>query len=109
MLFAGLELKPGVTWDSNQRTPIWSFEKETLEKQSNISNEQKTMKIIAEVTSDILGCLKFTLFSPKSNSNAKMPMLDTQMLVGHDRGEKTLSKGMGHSETLTEVGNPLIL
>ena len=64
VLFAGLELKPGATWDSKQRALVLSSEREALEKHSNVSNEQITMKIIAEVSSDILGCLRFTWDSP---------------------------------------------
>ena len=90
---------------------IWSPEQEKINREGSMNDEQRTMSIIAEMSSDILDCLTFTWDSPSCNKDGKMPLLDTQTWVGLERREKGLPTALGDTPRLTKVGTlkPIVL
>ena len=102
-MYAGDKLKPGIKWDNNARALIWSQEQYEIDTRNGTNDEQRTMAIIAEISSSIVGCLKFTWDSPSCNENGKMPVLDFQMWIGLEKREKRIPKGMGEAPTVTKL------
>ena len=60
------------------------------------------MRIVAQMSSDILECLKFTWDSPECNAGGKMPVLDTQMWVSLESRERGLPEQIGQSVNVTK-------
>ena len=67
-------------------------------------DQQRTMRIVSQMSSDILECLKFTWDSPERNVSGKMPVLDTQMWVSLESREKGLPEQIGQSVKVTKIG-----
>ena len=110
-MYSGNKFRKGTKWDPQSKSLIWDMDQETLDIESNLNDEQRSMKIVATMSSDILDCLNFTWDSPTNNENGKMPVLDTQMWMGVERREKGIPKGMGEAPTVTKLGElkPIIL
>ena len=64
VLFSGQELKCGVFWDRESKSLRWSQEREQEDRLSNTCGQQRTMKVVAEISSQILECLDFTWDTP---------------------------------------------
>ena len=75
---AGISMRKGMKYDRQAKALIWSLEKENLDREGSMNDEQRTMSIIAEMSSDILDCLNFMWDSPSCNKDDKIPLLDTQ-------------------------------
>ena len=74
-------MKLGVRWCGQSKCFIWSKENEDLDRSINQSSEVNTMTEFSKMASSILKCLEFTQDSPASNSDGRMPVLDTSMWV----------------------------
>ena len=71
---------------------------------SSEPQDQKTMKLIAEISSQILECLDFTWDTPSMNKNQRMPVLDTQIWVGEESRIKTIPEVMGERKEILKTG-----
>ena len=62
------------------------------------------MRIIAEISSQILECLNFTWDSPTKNDSQKLPVLDTKLWVAVESREKGNPKEIGHFPRILKPG-----
>ena len=81
-------LKPGLRWEGNTKTLVWDPETEKVDVENNEPQDQRTMKLIADISSQILECLNFTWDSLTRNSSQKIPVLDTQLWIKEESREK---------------------
>ena len=78
-MYAGNKFRKGTKWDPTTKALIWDPEQEKMDRESDENDEKRSMRIVAQMSSDILDCLVFTWDSPSCNENGKMPVLDCQM------------------------------
>ena len=85
VLYGGESIPKGTKWDKSTKTLIWSHEQEKTDRESETPDDQRSMKIIAQIASSIFPWLQFTWDAPSANPNMT---LDTQMLVKEQSRER---------------------
>ena len=98
------KFRKGTKWDPTAKALIGDPEQEKIDRTSDQNDEKRSMRIMAQMSSDILDCLVFTWDSTTCNENGKMPVLDCQMWIGLEKREKGIPKGLGEVPTVTELG-----
>ena len=108
---AGNSIRKGVRYDKSVKALIWTIEQQENDTTENSNDEQRSMGIIAEISSSILDFLTFTWDSPTCNEDGKMPLLDTKTWIGLERREKGLSLAFGnpkhHQSRRPKAGSPI--
>merc|ERR1711954_396905 len=98
VLYGGQALKTGIKWDSATKSLTWGPEQDKIDREANTPQDQRTMKIVAQISSQVLECLNFTWDSPTLNASNKMPVLDTQMWVAQESREKKIPDELCENE-----------
>ena len=60
VMYAGNKFRKGTKWDPTAKALIWDPEQEKIDRTSDENDEKRSMRIVAQMSSDILYCLEFT-------------------------------------------------
>ena len=71
------ELKLGMRWDGQKI--VWTVEAEQEDKQNNHPGDQRTMKVMADMSNSIISFLNFIPEVGSSQTDLKLPMLDIKL------------------------------
>ena len=75
------------------------------DKSSGEDPNSRTMRIIAQISSEIFKCLTFTWDSPSQNQSKMMPVLDTQVWVEEEARTKGIPRVMGEAPEKLKTHN----
>ena len=77
-LYAGEETKIGTKYDPINKVLVWDIEQEDKDKESQLTIQQLSIKLVAEIASKLLDGIEFTWDTP-DNNESEMQVLDTAM------------------------------
>ena len=76
----------GLGWSFNKKKGIMEYDSNNAERDAELSDTERTAKVLAEIANSIHSQIQVTIDSPERNPDMKMPVLDLKLWINSDSG-----------------------